>query len=102
MLAINPVKAGLAFGVVMGLFHLGWAVLVAIGLAQAVIDFVLRLHFIQPFIRLQAFDLSTAAALVGFTALVGFVIGAGLALVWNRLRPASGYPLRATAAAESL
>lgn len=88
MRAINPVKAGVALGLVMGLFHLAWAVLVAIGWAQPIIDFVLKLHFIQPFVQIQPFDPATAASLVGLTAAVGFVIGAALALAWNQLHPA--------------
>jgi thiamine transporter ThiT len=89
MRTINPVKAGLATGIVLGLWHLTWAVLVALTWAQPVMDFVLRIHFIQPFLHIQAFDLATAASLVFVTALVGFVIGAVLALAWNQLHSAN-------------
>jgi len=88
MRAMNPVKAGLAVGIILGLWHLCWALLVAPGLAQPMIDFVLRLHFIEPFLRIQAFDPVTAGAPVGLTAAIGFVVGAALALIWNQLHPA--------------
>jgi hypothetical protein len=88
MRTINPVKAGLAFGVVLGLFHLCWAALVAFGVAQAVIDFILGLHFIAPFMTVQPFALPTAAMLVAITALIGFAIGVVFAISWNALHPA--------------
>lgn len=92
MRAISPVKAGLAIGVVIGLWHLGWAVLVALNWAQLVMDFVLRIHFIEPFIHVQAFQLGTAATLVAVTALIGFLIGAILAVIWNLAHPADRMP----------
>ncbi len=87
MRAISTVKAGFALGFVLGLFHLGWALLVSAGAAQPVIDFILRLHFIEPFIHVQAFDLGTAGLLVAVTSAIGFLSGVVLALVWNRLHP---------------
>lgn len=89
MHSINPVKSGLAFGALLGLWHLCWATLVAVGAAQPVLDFVLRLHFFEPFLRIQPFNLMTAVMLVAITALIGFVGGAVLAVVWNRLHPTS-------------
>jgi hypothetical protein len=88
MHTLNPIKAGVAFGVVLGLWHLCWAALVAFGPAQALIDFILRLHFIEPFIKVQPFVLGTAAMLVGVTALVGFAFGVVFAITWNALHPA--------------
>lgn len=98
MRTINPVKAGFAFGIVLGLYHLGWALLVAVGAAQPVIDFILQLHFVEPFLQLQPFDVATAAMLVGVTSLVGFVLGAVCALSWNTLHPAGRDPMARTSA----
>jgi hypothetical protein len=47
MRRINPAKAALAVGIVIGLYHLSWVGLVAAGLAKPFMDFVLELHFIQ-------------------------------------------------------
>lgn len=94
MRKISPMKAGLAIGLLVGLWHLGWAALVALSWAQPVTDFVLRIHFIEPFIRIQAFHLGTAITLVAVTALIGFLVGAVLAAIWNLFYPADRAPMR--------
>jgi hypothetical protein len=73
---IRPFRVGLAFAFVLGSFHAAWALLVALMLAQPLIDFLLRLHFIAPVYVIQPFDVLTASALVGFSALSGFCLGA--------------------------
>lgn len=88
MRKINAMKLGLAFGAVLGLWHLGWAVLVAAGWAQAVIDFVLWVHFIKPVLQVGAFVPTTAIILIVVTSAVGFVIGVVLGAVWNWLHRA--------------
>ncbi|HET9159187.1 MAG TPA: hypothetical protein VFN88_01120 [Caulobacteraceae bacterium] len=87
---INPAKAGLAFGSVLGLFHLVWAILVATGVAQPVLDFILGLHFIELTLKIAPFNVGTAAALVVITAASGFVLGAVLAVAWNQFSGAAG------------
>ena len=59
--------------------------LVAIGWAKPVMDFVLRLHFIQMQYALAPFALSTAAMLVALTFCIGALFGILFALVWNWL-----------------
>ena len=44
---IQPFKAGVSVGAVIGLWHLEWVSLVADGWAKPFMDFVLRLHFIE-------------------------------------------------------
>jgi len=86
---LNPIRTGLVLGVVIGLWHAAWAALVATGFAQALIDFILRLHFLRVTVVVQPFNLETAGLLVGITFLIGFVIGNVLALAWNALMPRS-------------
>jgi len=88
MRTISAPKSGFVVGIVLGLFHLFWAALVALGWAQPLIDFILRLHFIKLSLEVQHFDLATAAGLVAITAAIGFMIGFVLALAWNQLHPA--------------
>lgn len=80
---INPIKAGWVLGSLLGLWHLIWSALVALGWAQAVIDFVFWMHFIKPAYLVQPFDPAIALVLVTVTAAVGFISGVILALFWN-------------------
>jgi uncharacterized membrane protein len=72
-------------GALLGLVHVLWVALVASGWAQAVIDFIFRLHFIQPVFAIQPFGIGTACLLVAITSLIGYGLGAGFAWLWNRL-----------------
>jgi hypothetical protein len=88
MRKISPIKAGLTLGILLGLWHLCWAALVALGWAQGVVDFLFKIHFFAPVLRIQQFDGETAALLVIVTAAIGFVIGVVGALAWNQLHRA--------------
>ncbi|HYX46851.1 MAG TPA: hypothetical protein VE820_08535 [Sphingomicrobium sp.] len=85
MKRVNPAKAGIAVGTVVGLWHLIWVTLVAAGAAKPIMDFVLRLHFIQLHYELAPFVMGTAIALVALTFCVGAFFGLVFALVWNWL-----------------
>ncbi len=78
-------RTGLAVGVVLGAMHLLWALLVAAGVAQRLMDFIFRLHFIQPVYVVQPFDALRALALVLLAAASGYFIGAVFAFAWNWL-----------------
>lgn len=82
---INPARTAMALGTVVGLFHLVWAALVALGWAKPLMDFILGLHFIRLDYELAPFALGTALALVALTFAVGAAMGLAFALVWNRL-----------------
>jgi hypothetical protein len=78
-------KAGLVSALLLGGFHLMWALIVASGFAQPMVDFIFWLHFIRPIYVIEAFDPLRAAGLVLLTAIVGYAIGSALALLWNRV-----------------
>jgi len=80
---LAPGKTALAFGLVLGIWHVCWAALVAAGLAKAILDFLLRLHFLQFDYRIAPFSLPDAAMLVTLTAALGAAFGLLLALMWN-------------------
>ena len=82
---MNVGKTGLTLAAVLGGFHLGWSILVALGWAQPVVDFVFWMHFIKPIYVIERFEVARAGMLVVMTAGMGFLMGAVFALVWNAL-----------------
>ncbi len=85
MKAIHPIKAAVTLAVLLMLFHACWAATVAIGWAQPLINFILRLHFIQPFYVILPFDFVTAFMLLAMAGAAGFIAGLVFATLWNRL-----------------
>jgi hypothetical protein len=79
----NPLKTGLVFGVFIALMHAGWSAIVAVGLAQKLVDFIFWAHFISPPFHIEAFDPARAAILIGVTFGVGLIAGIVAALIWN-------------------
>lgn len=83
---INAQKAGVVFGSALGLWHFVWAILVAIGLAQPLLDAVLHLHMLSFSYIVLPFSLSSSAMLVVLTAVMGYVIGYVVAWLWNAVQ----------------
>jgi hypothetical protein len=81
----RPSSVGLAFGLFTAIFHLAWAILVWLGVAQALIDFIFHLHMIKPPYTIEPFSLATATGLVVVTGCLGYAFGWLLAVLWNRL-----------------
>lgn len=82
---ISPKNAGFALGALIGLWHALWSALVAFNLAQPLIDFIFRMHFIAPIYAIEVFDFVTALELVVITSIIGFIVGYIFALIWNKL-----------------
>ena len=78
-------KVGLVFGLLIGGWHFFWALLVAIGWAQPLIDFVFWAHMIQPIYVVKPFDPKAAITLVLITFVTGYVLGLIGAGIWNKL-----------------
>jgi hypothetical protein len=76
-------KIGLVFALLLGGWHLLWAVLVASGWAQKVADFIFWMHFIKPVYVIEPFELARSAILIAITAVIGYVVGYVLAALWN-------------------
>lgn len=78
-------KTGIAFGILMGIWHFFWSLLVALGIAKPILDFILALHFLNFSFEIREFNLLTAMSLIGITSLIGYTMGIILALIWNKL-----------------
>jgi hypothetical protein len=83
--AISRQKLGLALGAFIGGWHAIWSALVLVGCAQAVINFMFWLHFLAPPYQVGSFVLWRAAALIAFTAGIGYCAGWVIGTVWNRV-----------------
>lgn len=83
MQEINKKKIGLILGSFTGLMHLVWALLVAIGLAQPLMDWIFGLHMISPVYQVLPFNLGSSIILIIATFLGGYIFGWIFAAVWN-------------------
>jgi hypothetical protein len=83
----NPNKVGLVIGALTGGWHVVWSLLVLIGWAQPILDFVFWAHMIKPVYFVKPFDLTAAGALILITSAIGYIFGFVGAVIWNRLHP---------------
>jgi len=85
MKGLDPNKISFMVGALLAFFHAVWAMLVAFGFAQALLNWVFWLHFIKNPYMLDSFDLTRALMLVAFTFGVGYVVGWIVTYCWNTL-----------------
>ena len=72
---VNKHKVGMAVGAFVGFLHLAWSVLVALNLAQPLMDLVLRLHFVEMAHTVAQFQLGTAVVLIIVATIIGYIVG---------------------------
>ena len=82
MQTLNPNKTGLVFGTMLGGWHLMWVAFIALGWAQAIVDFVFRIHMIKPVYVIEPFNIWIALMLMGVTGAIGYFGGFVLATLW--------------------
>lgn len=83
--AISPNKAGLVFGAIVGGWHLVWSLLVVLGIAQLILDFIFWMHFIKPVYVVGPFNAGIAAVLIIVTAIIGYAVGCIFGALWNKI-----------------
>jgi len=82
---LNAHRTGMVLGSLFAIMHAGWAILVAVGLAQRLVDFVFRLHLIAPSYTILPFNWGKAVLLVIVTGVIGYVLGHIFAWLWNKI-----------------
>lgn len=80
---LQPKKIAMALGSFVALMHLFWSVLVASGVGQAWVDFMLAMHMIIVPVIIGPFNAWSALGLLIMTFIAGYVMGWVFALVWN-------------------
>jgi hypothetical protein len=81
---INKHKTGITFGFLISSFHLFWSVLVALGIAQVLLDFIFNIHMLEVPITVMPFNIVKALALIIITFVVGYIFGWLMAFFWNK------------------
>ena len=81
----NSNKVGVVVGALIAGWHLLWSLLVLIGCAQPIIDFIFWAHMIKPVYVVKPFDPVAAVTLMMITGVIGYVFGFVGAIIWNRL-----------------
>jgi hypothetical protein len=76
---------GLVVAASIGGWHFVWSVLVLIGWAQPIIDFIFWAHMIKPVYFVKPFDSGAAVALIVITSVIGYIFGLLGAAIWNGL-----------------
>ncbi len=74
---MNKNKSGLIVGLFLALVHAVWAVIIAVIPAQmqSFLDWVFKLHFIEPVWKLTTFNFLNAIFLVIVTFIAGYIFG---------------------------
>ena len=81
---IDKNKTGLTFGLLISSLHLFWSVLVFLGMAQVLLNFILNLHMLNMPITVMPFNLVKALGLIVVTFVVGYIFGWLMAFFWNK------------------
>lgn len=82
---INKQKLGLVFGTFLGAWHFVWALLILSGIAESLMNWIFRLHFIEPPYTILPFNFGVAATLILVTFIAGYVSGWILGAISNWL-----------------
>ncbi len=72
-------------GLCLASIHFFWAILVALGWAQPLMDFIFKLHMLNSPFQVQPFSGMLALGLIIITFLIGFFYGLIFYLVKNKL-----------------
>lgn len=72
---MNLFRTSLIGGLCLASLHFCWALLVALGWAQPLMNFIFKLHMLNPPFQVQPFNLPLAFGLVSVTFFIGCFYG---------------------------
>ena len=81
---MSPFRLSIVSGFCLASLHIFWALLVALGWAQPVLDFIFKLHMVSSPFQVQPFELSLALGLIGFTFFIGCILGFVFSVIEKR------------------
>lgn len=80
---MNKQKTGLAVGSFAAVMHIVWSVLVMLGLAQPLYNWILALHAVEVPVTIGEMSIVGAIVLIVVAFVVGNIVGWIFASVWN-------------------
>lgn len=83
---LDPKKTALAVGIFVGGAHVAWVLLIVLGWAQALQDFIFQIHMLNNPFTVAPFNFGTAVLLILVTSGIGFLLGWVFANIWNRVQ----------------
>lgn len=85
MKELNENKVALTFGLFIGGWHLVWSLLIVLGFAQPLLNFIFWLHMLANPYQVTGFVLTQSIILIAVTFTVGYIGGFIFAKVWNKV-----------------
>ncbi|WP_062310887.1 hypothetical protein [Polynucleobacter sinensis] len=73
---MNLLRTSIIGGICLSSLHFFWVILLAIGWAQPLMDFIFKLHMLNSPFQVQVFNPLLALGLLGATFLIGCFYGA--------------------------
>lgn len=80
---LSKCQLGLALGVFVALMHAAWALLVAAGVGQGILDWIFPMHFLNSVYTILDFNLLNALILIIMAFVGGYVMGWVFAAIYN-------------------
>ena len=85
---MNSHKVALAVGSFAALWHLVWSVLILLGWAQPLLNFILSMHSLNNPYVVQSFDLGRSLGLIIVAFVVGYIVGTVFVKIWKSIQKA--------------
>lgn len=85
MKELNEKKVALTLGLFVGGLHLIWSLLIILGIAQSLLNFIFWAHMIENPFQVTGFVLTQSLILIAVTFAVGYVAGFVFSKVWNKV-----------------